>query len=84
MIFDVFFLTATMISSDDSVIDIAVKAPKMCLLTESAIVDFYEEAKTTIRLEHDNIVKVRKSQKHSSMHPILPKKEHKNLSKVLD
>ena len=54
-----------MISSDDSVIDIAVKAPKMCLLTESAIVDFYEEAKTTIRLEHDNIVKVRKSQNHS-------------------
>ena len=50
-----------MISSDDSVIDIAVKAPKMCLLTESAIVDFYEEAKTTIRLKHDNIVKVRKS-----------------------
>ena len=59
------FSTATMISSDDSVIDIAVKAPKMCLLTETAIVDFYEEAKTTIRLEHDNIVKVRKSQKHS-------------------
>ena len=30
---------------DGEVIDIAVKAPKMCLLTQGAVVDFYKEAK---------------------------------------
>ena len=41
---------------DGEVIDIAVKAPKMCLLTQGAVVDFYKEAKTTIQLKHENIV----------------------------
>ena len=41
---------------DGEIIDIAVKAPKMCLLTQGAVVDFYEEAKTTILLKHENIV----------------------------
>ena len=44
-------------SSDGSNIEIAIKAPKMCLLNEGAVVDFHEEAKTTISLKHDNIVK---------------------------
>ena len=42
---------------DGSTIDIAIKAPKLCHLTESALVDFYKEAKTTFSLKHDNIVK---------------------------
>ena len=52
------------IGSFDSKIELVDDYFLQCM-TESAIVDFYEEAKTTIRLEHDNIVKVRKSQNHS-------------------
>ena len=44
-------------STDGSLIDIAVKAPILCLLTRGAVVDFYEEAKTTISLDHPNVVK---------------------------
>ena len=50
-------LTALMKLPDDSLIDIAVKAPTMCLLTRGAVVDFYEEAKTTISLDHPNVVR---------------------------
>ena len=50
-------LTALMKLPDDSHIDIAVKAPTLCLLTRGAVVDFYEEAKTTISLDHPNVVK---------------------------
>ena len=52
-----YFLTALMKSTDGSLIDIAVKAPILCLLTRGAVVDFYEEAKTTISLDHPNVVK---------------------------
>ena len=52
-----FFITALMKSTDGSLIDIAVKAPILCLLTRGAVVDFYEEAKTTISLDHPNVVK---------------------------
>ena len=44
-------------STDGSLIDIAVKAPILSLLTRGAVVDFYEEAKTTISLDHPNVVK---------------------------
>ena len=43
--------------ADGSFIPVAVKAPKMCLLTQGAVTDFYEEAKTTIQLNHDNVVR---------------------------
>ena len=52
-----YFLTALMKSTDGSLIDIAVKAPILSLLTRGAVVDFYEEAKTTISLDHPNVVK---------------------------
>ena len=42
---------------DGSLIDIAAKAPILCLLTRGAVVDFYEEAKTTISLDHPNVVR---------------------------
>ena len=44
-------------TSDGSLIPVAVKAPKMCLLTQGAVTDFYEEAKTTIQLIHENVVR---------------------------
>ena len=50
-------LTASMELKDGCLIDIAVKAPILCLLTRGAVVDFYEEAKTTISLDHPNVVK---------------------------
>ena len=43
-------------TADGSEISIAVKAPKMCLLTQGSMVDFYDEAKTTICLNHPNVV----------------------------
>ena len=47
-----------MLKSDfGTYITVAVKAPKLCLLTQGSIVEFYEEAKTTIKLNHNNIVK---------------------------
>ena len=49
--------TALMKLKDDSFIDIAVKSPILCLLTRGAVVDFYREAKTTISLDHPNVVK---------------------------
>ena len=52
-----YYISASMKSSDGSFIEIAIKAPKMCLLNEGAVVDFHEKAKTTISLKHDNIVK---------------------------
>ena len=52
-----FFITALMKSTDGSLIDIAVKAPILSLHTRGAVVDFYEEAKTTISLDHPNVVK---------------------------
>ena len=41
------------------VIDVAVKAPKINLLTgtSAAIDDFYKEAKTTLSFNHENVVK---------------------------
>ena len=42
---------------DGSFITVAVKAPKMCLLTQGAVADFYEEAKTTIQFNHENVVR---------------------------
>ena len=41
------------------VIDVAVKAPKINLLTgtSAAIDDFYKEAKTTLFFNHENVVK---------------------------
>ena len=42
--------------SDGRITDVAVKAPKMCLLTQGSLVDFYEEANTTIHLKHENII----------------------------
>ena len=41
----------------DGWINVAVKAPKMCLLTQGALTDFYEEAKTTIQFNHENVVR---------------------------
>ena len=43
--------------ADGSFITVAVKAPKMCLLTQGAVADFYEEAKTTIQFKHENVVR---------------------------
>ena len=42
---------------DGTVDSIAVKAPKMCTLTQGAVVDFLQEAKTAMFLNHTNIVK---------------------------
>ena len=44
---------------DGEVIDVAVKAPKINLLTgtSAAIDDFYKEAKTTLFFNHENVVK---------------------------
>ena len=50
-------ITASMKMADGSFIDVAVKAPKMCLLTQGALTDFYEEAKTTIQFSHENVVR---------------------------
>ena len=45
--------------SNGQVIDVAVKAPKINLLTgtSAAIYDFYKEAKTTLSFNHENVVK---------------------------
>ena len=50
-------VSGSMEMTDGSLIDVAIKAPKMCLLTQGAIMDFYEEAKTTICLRHENVVR---------------------------
>ena len=38
-------------------LEVAIKAPKLCLLTPEAMTDFYEEAKTAMGLFHENILK---------------------------
>ena len=57
IIFCLHLLKASMKLKDGCLIDIAVKAPILCLLTRGAVVDFYEEAKTTISLNHPNVVR---------------------------
>ena len=42
---------------DGTIASIAVKAPKMCILTQANVVDFLKEAKTAMLLNHTNIVK---------------------------
>ena len=42
--------------SQGDVIDIAIKAPKISLLVQGAIIDFYKEAKTTLGFKHENVV----------------------------
>ena len=37
--------------------EVAIKAPKISLLTSEVMTDFYEEAKTAMRLNHENILK---------------------------
>ena len=71
---------------DDSTIDIAIKAPKLCLLTEGAIVDFYKEAKTTFSLKHENIVKCLGFSKKSNELPSLLFEfmSYGSLDKILD
>jgi serine/threonine protein kinase len=58
-IFTFFLLLASMKLPDGEVIDVAVKAPKINLLTgtSAAIDDFYKEAKTTLFFNHENVVK---------------------------
>ena len=71
---------------DGSTIDIAIKAPKLCHLTESALVDFYKEAKTTFSLKHGNIVKCLGFSKKSNELPslIFEFMTYGSLDKVLD
>ena len=45
-------------SSDGSIIEVAIKAPKLGAEGhEDAVIDFYKEAKTSISLKHENIVR---------------------------
>ena len=47
-----------MTSSDGSIIEVAIKAPKLGAEGhEDAVMDFYNEAKTSISLKHENIVR---------------------------
>ena len=47
-----------MTSSDGSTIEVAIKAPKMGAEGhEDAVADFYKEAKASISLKHENIVR---------------------------
>ena len=70
---------------DDSIIIVAVKAPKMCLLTQGIVTDFYEEAKTTISLRHENIVRCLgfSSEPHELPSLIFEYMDHGSLEEVL-
>ena len=58
MVSCIFLPLASLKLQSGQVIDVAVKAPKINLLTVSvAIDDFYKEAKTTLSLNHENVVK---------------------------
>ena len=37
-------------------LEVAIKAPKICLLTPDALTDFYEEARTAMGFRHENIL----------------------------
>ena len=62
---------ASLKSNDGSCINVAVKAPKLCLLTQGTIIEFYEEAKTTIKLNHSNVVRCLGFSKESHELPCL-------------
>ena len=54
----IWLITGSMTSSDGSIIEVAIKAPKMGAEGhEDAVTDFYKEAKTSISLKHENIVR---------------------------
>ena len=55
------------------VVDVAVKAPKINLLTgtSAAIDDFYKEAKATLSLNHENVVNCLGFSKESDELPCL-------------
>ena len=37
-------------------LEVAIKSPKICLLTPDALTDFYEEARTAMGFRHENIL----------------------------
>ena len=78
-------LIASLRIEDDSIITVAVKAPKMCLLTQGIVTDFYEEAKTTISLRHENIVRCLgfSSEPHELPSLIFEYMDHGSLEEIL-
>ena len=61
-----------MTSSDGSIIKVAIKAPKIGAEGhEDAVADFYKEAKTSISLKHENIVRCIGLSKQQNKLPIL-------------
>ena len=76
-----------MTSSDGSIIEIAIKAPKIGAEGhEDAVVDFYKEAKVSISLKHENIVRCLglSKQKNEQPHLLFEFMSYGSLDKVLE
>ena len=76
-----------MTSSDGSIIEVAIKAPKMGAEGhEDAVMDFYKEAKTSISLKHENIVRCLglSKQQNELPHLLFEFMSHGSLDNILE